>query len=147
MIAILQRVTSACVYINQKKYDKINEGLLILLGIAKHDTEKDIEYLINKIIQLRIFNDNDDKMNLSIADINGDILVVSQFTLLANTKKGRRPSFIDSAKPDIAKKLYDLFIDRIEKYNLNIKTGQFGSMMDIELINSGPTTFILDSNS
>ena len=148
MIAVLQRVKSAQVNINHKQYSKINDGLLILLGINKIDTITDIEYLINKIVQLRIFNDDDDKMNLSISDINGDILVVSQFTLLANVQKGRRPSFVNSAKPDYAKELYDLFIKQLKKYdNINIQTGQFGAMMDVKLINNGPATFILDSHS
>ena len=148
MIAVLQRVKSAQVNINNKQYSKINNGLLILLGINKIDTITDIEYLINKIVQLRIFNDDDDKMNLSVSDINGDILIVSQFTLLANVQKGRRPSFVDSAKPDYAKELYDLFIKQLKKYdNINIQTGQFGAMMDVKLINNGPATFILDSHS
>ena len=148
MIAILQRVKSAQVNINNKQYSKINNGLLILLGINKIDTINDVKYLINKIVQLRIFNDDKDKMNLSISDINGDILVVSQFTLLANIHKGRRPSFTESAKPDDAKELYDLFINQLKEYNdLNIQTGVFGSMMDIKLINNGPATFILNSHN
>ena len=148
MIAVLQRVKSAQVYINCKQYSAINNGILILLGINKIDTISDVKYLINKIVQLRIFNDDEDKMNLSISDINGDILVVSQFTLLANIQKGRRPSFTDSAKPDAAKKLYDLFIDQLKEYNnLNIQTGVFGSMMNIKLINNGPATFILNSHN
>ena len=148
MIAILQRVKSAQVNINNKQYSKINNGLLILLGINKIDTITDVNYLINKIVKLRIFNDDKDKMNLSISDINGDILVVSQFTLLANIHKGRRPNFTESAKPDDAKELYDLFINQLKEYNnLNIQTGVFGSMMDIKLINNGPATFILNSHN
>ena len=148
MIAILQRVKSAQVNINNKQYSKINNGLLILLGINKIDTITDVHYLINKIVKLRIFNDDKDKMNLSISDINGDILVVSQFTLLANIHKGRRPNFTESAKPDDAKELYDLFINQLKEYNnLNIQTGVFGSMMDIKLINNGPATFILNSHN
>ena len=147
MIAILQRVKSAQVDINCKQYSEINNGLLILLGINKIDTINDVKYLINKIVQLRIFNDDEDKMNLSISDINGDILVVSQFTLLANIQKGRRPSFTESAKPDIAKELYNLFINQLKEYNnLNIQTGIFGAMMNIKLINHGPATFILNSH-
>ena len=145
MIALLQRVNSAEVYIGQQLYNKINNGLLILLGIDKEDQLKDIEYLINKIIDLRIFNDANGKMNLSIADIKGEILLVSQFTLLARTNSGRRPSFIKSAKPQTAKKLYNIFIDQLNNFNLTIKTGKFGAMMDIKLINSGPATFILNS--
>ena len=145
MIAILQRVTSAQVYINEKIYNKINKGLLIFLGISQDDTKEDIKYLINKIIELRIFNDINNKMNLSITNIKGDILVVSQFTLLANTKRGRRPSFTGSANPNLAKQLYDLFLDKIKTYDLNVKTGKFGALMDVKLTNNGPATFILNS--
>ena len=113
MIALLQRVNSAKVCINQQSYSAINNGLLVLLGIDKNDRLVDIHYLIDKIINLRIFNDNKQKMNLSILDIKGEILVVSQFTLLANIKKGRRPSFIDSAEPKIAEKLYNMFVDKL----------------------------------
>lgn len=147
MIAIVQRVSSAKVSINNKKYNKINKGLLILLGVSKDDSIKDINYLIHKITKLRIFNDNMDKMNLSICDINGDIMVISQFTLLANIKKGMRPSFINAAEPKLAIKWYNLFIDKLSETNLNIKTGKFGAMMDIDLVNQGPATFILDSKS
>ena len=147
MIAIVQRVSSAKVSINNKKYNKINKGLLILLGVSKDDSIKDINYLIHKITKLRIFNDNMDKMNLSISDINGDIMVISQFTLLANVKKGMRPSFINAAEPKLAIKWYNLFIDKLSETNLNIKTGKFGAMMDIDLVNEGPATFILDSKS
>ena len=147
MIAIVQRVSSAKVSINNKKYNKINKGLLVLLGVSKDDSIKDINYLIHKITKLRIFNDNMDKMNLSICDINGDIMVISQFTLLANVKKGMRPSFINAAEPKLAIKWYNLFIDKLSETNLNIKTGKFGAMMDIDLVNEGPATFILDSKS
>lgn len=147
MIAILQRVTSAEVYIDDKKYSAINKGLLILLGIHKNDTENDIDYLINKIIKLRIFNDKNNKMNLSILDVNGDVMIVSQFTLLANLKQGMRPSFINSEKPVLAKKLYNIFIEKLNETNLNIKTGKFGSMMNISLVNNGPATFIVDSKN
>ena len=147
MIALLQRVNSAEVHINGQCYNDINKGLLILLGIEKNDSDVDISYLIEKIIHLRIFNDNDEKMNLSITDIQGEILLISQFTLLADTQKGRRPSFLDSANPDLAKQMYQLFINQLNKTNLIIKTGQFGAMMDIQLINNGPATFILNSSS
>ena len=147
MIAILQRVKTAEVLIQNQQYNAIEKGLLILLGISKGDTKNDVNYLINKIIKLRIFNDQNNKMNLSISDINGDIMVVSQFTLLANIKKGMRPSFINSAEPNLAEKLYNLFISRLSDTGLNIKTGKFGSMMDICLVNNGPATFILDSKN
>ena len=145
MIALLQRVDSAEVHINKQIYNNINRGLLIFLGIKKNDSLKDINYLIDKIIHLRIFNDDKDKMNLSIVDIKGEILLISQFTLLADTKKGRRPSFIQSAEPTVAEKLYNIFIDQLNNFSLIIKTGQFGAMMDIKLINNGPATFILNS--
>ena len=147
MIAIVQRVTSAKVSINNKKYNKINKGLLVLLGIDKDDSEQDINYLIHKVTKLRIFNDDMNKMNLSISDINGDIMVVSQFTLLANVQKGMRPSFINAAEPHLAEKWYNLFIHKLNETNLNIKTGKFGAMMEIDLINHGPATFILDSKN
>ena len=147
MIALLQRVNSAAVYINQENYNNINQGLLIFLGINCNDSIQDIDYLLNKIVNLRIFDDSKNKMNLSISDIRGEILLVSQFTLLADTKKGRRPSFIKSANPELAKNLYNIFIKKLNKTNLTIKTGQFGAMMDIKLTNSGPATFILNSDS
>ena len=147
MLALLQRTTSASVNINKQVYSQINEGLVIFLGIENEDSMEDINYLINKIFNLRIFNDNNDKINLSITDIKGDILIISQFTLLANTKKGRRPSFIQSAKPPLAEKLYNIFVSELNKSDLIIKTGQFGAMMDVELINSGPATFILNGKS
>ena len=145
MITLLQRVDSAEVHINKEIYNKINSGLLVLLGIDKNDKLSDIKYLVDKIIHLRIFNDDKDKMNLSIIDIQGEILIISQFTLLADIKKGRRPSFIQSAEPKVAKNLYNIFVDQLHSSNLIIKTGQFGAMMDIKLINNGPATFILNS--
>ena len=147
MITLLQRVDSAEVHINKEVYNKINSGLLVLLGIDKNDKLSDIKYLVDKIIHLRIFNDDKDKMNLSIIDIQGEILIISQFTLLADIKKGRRPSFIQSAEPNIAKNLYNIFVDQLHSSNLIIKTGQFGAMMDIKLINNGPATFILNSQT
>jgi len=148
MIAILQRVNSSKVIINNKTYSKINKGLLVLLGIDKNDNKIDIDYLINKILHLRIFNDLNKKMNLSILDIKGEILIVSQFTLIGDTKKGRRPSFINAAPPQLARKLYNTFIDELKSYNnLVVQHGEFGANMDIELINHGPVTFTLDSKN
>ena len=147
MIALLQRVNSAAVYINQQNYNHINKGLLIFLGIGHNDSVKDINYLVDKIINFRIFNDNKGKMNLSILDRELEILLISQFTLLADTKQGRRPSFIKSANPELAENLYNLFAEELNKTNLTIKTGKFGKMMDIKLTNSGPATFILNSDS
>ena len=145
MRALLQRVNSAEVHINNQIYNQINKGLLILLGIGKNDDIKDIQYLIDKIINLRIFNDNKNKMNLSIVDIKGDILIVSQFTLFANVTKGRRPGFSESENPKIAENLYNIFLNQFDDYNLKIQSGKFGAMMNIHLINNGPATFMLDS--
>ena len=145
MKAVIQRVLSASVLINGKQVGSINQGLLIFLGIVKEDAPVDLDYLVKKTVGLRIFNDDKDKMNLSIIDIQGEILIISQFTLLADIKKGRRPSFIQSAEPKVAKNLYNIFVDQLHSSNLIIKTGQFGAMMDIRLINNGPATFILNS--
>ena len=142
----LQFSYSYHVHINQKMYNNINKGLVIFLGIHEDDTINDIHYLIDKIIHLRIFNNTDEKMHFSITDINGDILLISQFTLLANIKKGRRPSFTESANPDLAKKLYAIFTKELQKTNLTVKTGKFGSLMDIKLNKNGPATFILNSH-
>ena len=146
MIAVLQRVSSAEVHINQKIYSKINTGLLVLLGISKKDTSEDIDYIIKKIMGLRIFNDSNHKMNLSVVDIKGEILVVSQFTLLANTKRGKRPSFINAETPEKGKAIYDYFLLKLEEESVPMQSGQFGEMMDVSLINDGPVTFILQSH-
>ena len=122
-------------------------SLLVFLGIKNNDDKQDVNYIINKIISLRIFNDNENKMNLSINDIQGEILVVSQFTLYANTKRGRRPSFVDAADPGLAKQIYDTFCSLLQTHNVNVKTGKFGANMEINLINEGPVTIILDSNN
>ena len=148
MRAVIQRVSEASVTINNNVKSQIKIGLLVLLGIEENDTEKDIEWLVKKIIQLRIFSDADDKMNLSVQDINGDILLISQFTLFASTKKGNRPSFLRSAKPDIAIPLYEQFIGETEKqFGKKIFTGEFGADMKVELLNDGPVTIIIDSRN
>lgn len=148
MRAIIQRVSQASVTIDNNVKSSINKGLLVLLGIEENDNDKDIDWLIRKIIQMRIFSDADDKMNLSVKDIKGDILVISQFTLFASTKKGNRPSFIQAAKPDVAIPLYEKFIVATEKLlNKKIQTGVFGADMQVELINDGPVTIILDSKN
>jgi D-aminoacyl-tRNA deacylase len=148
MRAILQRVLEASVTINQKVMSKINYGLLILIGIEDSDNETDIDWLINKIVNLRIFNDENGIMNISIQDTKGEILVVSQFTLYASTKKGNRPSYIIASKPNIAIPIYELFIDRLQKYSgLTVKTGKFGADMKVSLINDGPVTIIMDSKN
>jgi len=145
MIVVVQQVNNAEVLINNKIYSSINKGMLIFIGIHSKDTFDDIKYLVKKIMQLRIFKDANNKMNLSILDLDLSILLISQFTLCANTKRGNRPSFIDAADPDKARKLYDLFIKEINKYKINIETGEFGANMKINLVNDGPNTFILES--
>ena len=145
MKIVVQRVKQANVSIENKIYQSIDEGLLIFLGISINDTKEDIKYLAKKVINMRIFNDNNNIMNLSIKELNLSILLISQFTLYANCKKGNRPSFIDAAPISIAKPLYEFFIEEIKKYNLNFKAGKFGAMMNVELINNGPVTIILES--
>lgn len=148
MKVVIQRVCQASVTINQKLKSEIENGLLVLLGIEENDTTEDIEWLSGKIIRLRIFNDNKGAMNLSVNDINGDIILVSQFTLHASTKKGNRPSFIKAAKPELAIPLYDQFINQLEKdLNKPVKTGEFGANMKIALVNDGPVTIIIDSKN
>lgn len=144
MKALIQRVKSASVTIDGKLFSKIEEGLLVLLGVEKGDTEENAQKLTDKLVKLRVFEDNQEKMNLSLQDIKGEMLVVSQFTLCADCKKGTRPSFDNAALPDIANKLYEYFISLVKEYNIPVKTGQFGAMMDIELINNGPVTFMIE---
>ena len=145
MKVVLQRVSEALVKVNNETISKINNGLLILLGVENNDSIEQIKWLCNKIVNLRIFNDTDGKMNRSVKDINGDVIVVSQFTLLANTKKGTRPSYIHAAKPEIANKLYQQFIKEFE-YVLGkkVSTGTFGANMQVQLINDGPVTILLE---
>ncbi len=146
MKAVIQRVKKASVTINEKQEANIQNGLLILLGIESADSKTDADWIANKILQMRIFEDDTQKMNLSIQDIKGEILVVSQFTLYASTKKGNRPSFIQAAKPEIAIPLYTYFL---EYCNISIptKAGVFGANMQVELINDGPVTIILTSKN
>ncbi|HBG49075.1 MAG TPA: D-tyrosyl-tRNA(Tyr) deacylase [Cyanobacteria bacterium UBA9971] len=143
MKAVIQRVKKASVTINNELYSEIGQGILVLLGIEKGDTFEQAEFLADKIANLRIFEDENEKMNLSLFDKKGEILVVSQFTLAADCKKGKRPSFDNAAKPDTAVPLYEKFVEFLENHNIPVKTGQFGSMMDVGLINDGPVTFIL----
>jgi D-tyrosyl-tRNA(Tyr) deacylase len=148
MRAVIQRVNSASVEVNKKTISKINQGLLVFLGIHISDTERDLDWLVKKIVGLRIFSDENEKMNLSINDVNGEMLIISQFTLFASTKKGNRPSFLLSAKPEKAIPLYQLFIDKIEKETAKkIATGIFGADMKILLENDGPITIIIDSQN
>lgn len=148
MRAVIQRVSKASVKIEDRLNAEIGDGMLILLGIEESDNNDDISWLCNKIVQLRIFNDNNNVMNLSVKETGGDIILVSQFTLHAKTKKGNRPSYIKAAHPDIAIPLYNKFIETLEKLmSKKIGTGEFGAMMDISLVNSGPVTIIIDTKS
>ena len=145
MRAVVQRVKKGSVEIEKKETGKIEEGLVVLLGVGQKDIEKDAEYLAEKIVNLRIFEDKEGKMNLSVKDINGQILVISQFTLYGNCRKGRRPSFISAALPDKAVKLYDYFVKYIKNYGLKVETGEFQAMMLVKIFNNGPVTILLDS--
>ena len=148
MRVVIQRVTKADVTINSNQICQIKDGLLILLGIQIDDSNEDISWLVKKISNLRIFSDKNAKMNNSVIDVNGEIIIVSQFTLHAKTKKGNRPSFITAAKPDIAIPLYEEFILRLKsETGLNVYSGEFGADMQVSLINDGPVTIILDSKS
>jgi len=146
MRILLQRVSKASVIINSNNFSSINKGLLVFLGIQTKDTLKDVQYLTHKLINLRIFNDDDGLMNLSVLDKQYSIMLISQFTLYGNCKKGNRPSFINAEKPKKAKVLYQLFIDELKKYNINLETGKFGVNMTVNLTNSGPVTLWIDSN-
>jgi len=145
MKALIQRVLEAKVDIEKKTFAKIGKGLLIFLGIEKGDTERDLEYLAKKVSNLRIFEDTDQKMNLSILDTKGEVLVVSQFTLSADCKKGNRPSFDNAEEPARAKEMYIKFIEKLRECDIKVTTGDFGSYMQVYLINDGPVTIILDS--
>jgi D-tyrosyl-tRNA(Tyr) deacylase len=142
---VIQRVTSARVIIDAQEYSRIGLGLLVLVGVEKDDTDADGEMLARRIVELRIFEDDAGKMNRSIAEAGGQILAVSQFTLLGDCRRGRRPSFDPAAPPDIARELYRKFVDQIAGLGIPVATGVFQATMDIELMNQGPVTFILDS--
>ena len=148
MRAVIQRVSRASVTIDGNIKSQIKTGLLVLLGIEENDTEKDIEWLVKKIIQLRIFSDADDKMNLSVQDIDGELLVVSQFTLHAKTKKGNRPSYISAAQPAEAIPIYEEFIRNLElRLGKKVQSGIFGADMQVELVNDGPVTIVIDTKN
>lgn len=148
MKVVIQRVSQSSVTINKKIKSSIKNGLLILVGINKDDGKSDIDWLVNKIVNLRIFNDDQGVMNKSIIDINGDMIIVSQFTLCAKTKKGNRPSYIDAAKPDVSVPIYESFVLEMEKIlGREVQTGKFGANMQILLINDGPVTIIMDSKN
>jgi D-tyrosyl-tRNA(Tyr) deacylase len=146
MRVVVQRVSHASVTINYNIKSEIGPGLLVFLGIEESDNNSDIEWLCNKLVQLRIFNDENEVMNLSVLDINGDILVISQFTLHAKTRKGNRPSYIRAAHPDIAIPLYNNFVNRLSQtLGKEVNTGEFGAMMKVDLVNDGPVTIIIDT--
>ena len=146
MKAVIQRVLSASVSINREQISYINQGLLILLGVENEDAASDLDYLVKKTVGLRIFKDKDDNMNLSIQDVGGEVLVVSQFTLCADTKRGRRPSFIHAAPPSVADSIYQKYCEKLRANNILVKTGKFGAMMEVKLINDGPVTILLNSH-
>lgn len=148
MRVVIQRVKEAVLSVEHSVYSRISDGLLILLGIEEEDGQDDILWLCKKIIGMRIFSDKEEKMNLSVKDISGALMVVSQFTLHASTKKGNRPSFIRAAQSDKAIQLYKLFVERLSlDSGLRVETGKFGAMMDIALVNSGPVTILMDSKN
>jgi len=148
MRVVIQRVSESSVTIDNKLFSEIKSGLMILVGFEEADTDQDIEWLSKKILQLRIFDDSNGVMNLSIKDVDAEILVVSQFTLHALTKKGNRPSYIRAAKPEIAIPLYNKFITTLQNdFGKQIKTGEFGAMMQVALINDGPVTLIMDTKN
>ena len=146
MIAVLQRVTTGKVKIGDRIVGDIDNGLVILLGVHRDDKEEDIIFLADKIIGLRVFDDNNGKMNISLQDAEWSVLVISQFTLSGDWRKGRRPSFTKAADPDKGKLLYEGFIAAVRSRGINVETGEFGAAMDVSLVNSGPVTFVLDSH-
>lgn len=148
MKIVLQRVSEACVTVDQKKVAAIHKGLLVLVGIEDADTQEDIDWLVGKIIKMRIFGDENDVMNCSVQDVDGDIIVVSQFTLHASTKKGNRPSYIKASKPEFAIPMYENFVKALEEeFNKKVQTGIFGADMKVSLLNDGPVTILIDSKN
>jgi D-aminoacyl-tRNA deacylase len=147
MKVVMQRAKDATVSVESEVKGKITKGLMLLVGVTHEDTEKDADYLAEKIVHLRVFEDENEKMNLSLMDTGGSILSISQFTLYGDTKKGRRPNFMEAAKPEQAKRLYDYFNSKLESLGVNVQTGIFGAMMDVTFTNDGPVTLVLDSKS
>lgn len=146
MRAVVQRVSYAKVSVENDIKGEIDNGIMLLLGVENNDEDKDLEYIFDKVINLRIFEDNNGKMNLSLLDVKGSILIISQFTLLGDARKGRRPSFINASKPDDAIKYYNEFIQKCKDKGIETKTGVFGADMKVELCNDGPVTILLDSS-
>ena len=147
MRAVVQRATRARVVIDGDTVGEIGRGLVVLLGVTHTDTAEAAAWLADKVVGLRIFNDDDGKMNRSVADVGGGVLVVSQFTLYGDCQKGRRPSFIDAARPEVAIPLYETFVNEVKALGVPAATGRFGAMMQVELVNDGPVTIIIDSKS
>ncbi len=145
MIVLIQRVSNASVEVSSKMVSSIGRGLLLFIGIEKEDSDDDIEYLVRKVSQLRVFEDGNGKLNYSVKDINGEVLVVSQFTLLADCTKGNRPSFERAEAPERARELYERFIERLKLTGLSVASGLFGASMKVNLTNDGPVTIIIDS--
>lgn len=143
---VLQKVSQASVSVDQQLISRIDLGLVLLVGVKEGDTEQEADFLVNKISKMRIFEDSDDKMNLSVHDVKGEILSISQFTLLANIKKGNRPSFIEAARPDEASRLYVYFNEKLRETGLRVSEGQFGAHMAVSLVNDGPVTIVLDTD-
>lgn len=146
MRAVVQRVDRAAVEVDEEIVGEIKKGLLVLLGVGEEDEDKDLEYIFDKVIGLRIFEDENDKMNLSLADVQGELLVVSQFTLYGDARKGKRPSFSTSAKPDKGNHYYESFIEKAKSIGINTQSGVFGAHMEVSLVNNGPVTILLDSS-
>ena len=145
MRAVVQRVSESKVIVDGNIVGEIKKGLMILLGISNRDTMTDLNYMTEKIVNLRIFEDSDEKMNLSLLDVGGELLVVSQFTLYGDCKKGRRPSFIEAARPEMANELYEKFVEECRKLGVKTETGTFQADMKVEIMNDGPVTLIVDS--
>ena len=145
MRAVVQKVSSSKVTVDEEVIGQINHGLLVLLGVTHDDTSKDVDYMVDKVTNLRIFEDENEKMNLSLKDVGGEILAVSQFTLYGDARKGRRPSFSDAARPEVANPLYEEFVEKIKSQGINVGTGKFGAHMMVDLTNDGPVTILLDS--
>ncbi len=145
MKVLIQRVKNASVTIDNEVFSSINQGLLVFLGVEKGDTSVQANWLVDKILKLRIFEDENEKMNLALKDVGGELLIVSQFTLYADCSQGNRPSFVNAAKPEIANELYEYFCDKCEKeYNIHVEKGVFGAHMEVSLLNSGPVTIIIE---
>lgn len=145
MRAVVQKVSSSKVTVDEEVVGQISQGLLVLLGVTHDDTSKDVDYMVDKITNLRIFEDAEGKMNLSLKDVNGEVLAVSQFTLYGDARRGRRPSFSDAARPEIANPLYEEFVEKVKEQGINVGTGKFGAHMMVNLTNDGPVTILLES--